>query len=98
MTSTDNVTLEVLSSMSGHTEIFLKDTPEDRAALAEQVEKLIRDGHAVFLMEDGNNSRKIKAYDKNNNEWILVSGRKKQIVRITAKSTQVTAVPRVAGG
>ena len=63
MNRCSGITVEFLSAIQGHTEVFVKETdPSERAALAEQVKARIQKGHAVFLIQNGE-TRMVKDYD-----------------------------------
>ena len=95
------IELEVLSTIHGHNTIYLEEgSPEKRAEFAKTVQKLLRDGHAVFLMQPDETTRRIKEYDPETNEWIVcgASPRSARTERVPAQKTRAAAVAPVAGG
>ena len=109
-TRSDRITLQFLSSIMGHSEMYIKESdPTKRAELAEQVRELIRKGNIIFLIQ-GEETRRIKDYDAETNEWVVIAtaqevpaelkGRaaRKYGVRLGAGGSTTTVVPPMAGG
>lgn len=67
------IELEIMSVVSGHSTMHIEDVePKKRVELAKTVGTLLKGGHIVFLIQ-GEESRRIKGYDAETNEWILLS-------------------------
>jgi hypothetical protein len=71
------ITLDVLSTFKGHKPIYVEDPDNDaeRVKLAEQVQRMIKEGFDLFLIDQDRITRRIKDYDATANEWILFSRR-----------------------
>lgn len=67
------IALEYLSSIQGDTKIFIEDTsPEKRADLGREIDKLIRQGFEVFLVSENDSlAHRVAGYDPELNEWIV---------------------------
>lgn len=107
--------MEVPGVSSGHTPLYFEDrTPEQRAAFAEKITDLLRQGHAIFLVDE-DDSRLIKGYDAETNEFVLLASKKKvpkgaktldadgkevsfAKMRVAASGKKVTAVAPSQGG
>jgi hypothetical protein len=90
--------IQMLNVAKGHAKIVLKDeTPEERKELAKVFNRLLKQGHAVFL-ERGADTRRIVAYDESRNRWIMEPVRGKKSERVPAEGTKPVAVAPVAGG
>lgn len=67
------VKIDLLSSFRGDREIYLEDvTPEEREKLGQTVQELLKQGHALFLIQ-GEESRRIQGYDQKTNEWLVLA-------------------------
>ncbi|OGF63286.1 hypothetical protein A2662_03065 [Candidatus Giovannonibacteria bacterium RIFCSPHIGHO2_01_FULL_45_33] len=96
--------VEVLNVMRGGARIFLREgnSLAERRKLAESIEKMIRNGHSVFLLKEGTKSDsiekeascRIKGYDAETNSWIPQHGK----TRIPAKGTKAMSTAPAAGG
>jgi hypothetical protein len=102
------MTLEVLSAIKGHSEIYFEEKdPTKRKELAETITKLLKDGYAVFLIQN-NETRQVRGYDSDTNEWIVVATphevpqpiqwRKRGYSRVPSQGGRLTAVAATAGG
>ena len=101
------IKLEVLNAVRGEAKIFIEEEKEEeRVKLADQVQKMKKSGHAVFLCESGvassgaeskKTTYRIQDYDPKTNEWIVRLKAKKQ-KRQPAKSSSAIAVAPSAGG
>lgn len=71
------ITLDVLSTFKGHKPIYVEDPDNDaeRAKLAEQVQRMMKEGFDLFLIDQDRITRRIKEYDAAANEWILFGRR-----------------------
>ena len=71
------ITLDVLSTFKGHKPIYVEDPDNDaeRAKLAEQVQRMMKEGFDLFLIDQDRITRRIKDYDATANEWILFGRR-----------------------
>lgn len=103
--------VEVLNVMRGGTpvkpKIYVREgSEEDRRELAKAIEKMIRSGHAVFLLKSGTEDAvekeadyRIHGYDPETNEWIVyLPSSQKGKKRVSAKGTKALSVAPVAGG
>ena len=65
------IKLEVFTPVSGDNKIFFEDTkPEERAEFAKTVTELLKQGHAIFLIQ-GPDNRRITGYDPKTNDWLV---------------------------
>jgi hypothetical protein len=85
--------------------MYIEDVnPKERAKLAETIMNLLKEGHALFLIQ-GEETRRIKGYDQESNEWLVlaepheskIAKRGKARIPID-RSSRVTAVAPIAGG
>jgi len=97
--TSSGIRMDYLSTLTGDTSLTIDDKdPEKRAELAKHVTELLQKGYAVFV-QDGDETFKVKGYDAEENEWILVKrrgGKKKEAV--SAEGTIATTIPPRAGG
>lgn len=67
------VSLEILGTVSGHTTMHIEDVePDKRAELATTVQQLLKQGHAIFLVQ-GEESRRVVGYDDKGNDWLILA-------------------------
>lgn len=96
------IELSALSSTRGDTTMYIEDSkPEDRAKLAETVQRLMKEGHTIFIVSGDELTTRVTGYDAAANEWIgkaVKKGKKTVIQRIKAAATKAVRVPRSAGG
>lgn len=70
------IEIEVPSVSHGHNPLYFEDTsPNQRKAFAQKITDLLRQGHAIFLT-DGEDSRLVKGYDPDDNEFLLKASKK----------------------
>lgn len=100
------IELEVLGAIRGHTTIHIEDVePDKRKELAETVQRLLQEGHAIFLIQ-GEEVRRVQGYDAQSNDWIVFATPQERRAQTRtgptrtyrARGTRATTVPRTAGG
>ena len=106
------IVLEYLSTIQGDAKVTVEDDdPKERANLAQVIKELLEKGHAVFI-EQGSETRRVKGYDPDKNEWIVAvppsdtypvrrgrgRPRKNSLGRLPGRPAKVTVVPPIAGG
>lgn len=88
------IELEILGTIRGHTTIFIEDVePEKRAELAETVQRLLKEGHVLFLIQ-GEDSRRIHGYDPENNQWIVQADAQQTPLQVTEADGRPTPTVR----
>lgn len=105
------IQLEVLNAIEGGAKIYVEEeNTEERSSLAKTVSKMIRDGHAVYLLDRKNPSTavRIHSYNPERNEWIIqplieteTKSKKRQKEkrrRISAQNSEAVAIAPAAGG
>lgn len=67
------IEIEVLNCTQGDNPIYIQDdNPSGRSKVAETIDGLLKQGHAIFLIR-GQDSFRIKGYDPESNEWLILS-------------------------
>ena len=100
--------VEVLNVMRGGAKIYVREgNEEDRKELAKAIEKMLKSGHAVFLLKNKTGTvnvekeveYRIHGYDPKTNEWIVyLSSSQKGKKRLPAKGTKAVSVAPAMGG
>ena len=109
------IEVEVPGVSSGHEPLYFEDaTPKQREDFGKKIVELLKQGHAIFLV-DGDDSRLVKGYDAKDNEFMLQASKKpvpkkaktldadgKEVpfepTRVFASGKKVTAVAPSQGG
>ncbi len=93
------IELEIPSAVQGHATITIEETnPAERAKLAEQVTKMIREGHLVFVRLPDGETRRVQGYDPQMNTWILHRSVDPKSGSFPAADTTASVVAQSAGG